>query len=212
MRQFVTSILSAAMLVGSASFAGCAHDPPPPAAPPPAPPPTVAVAVTPPPPPPPPDAPPPPPRHKHVRVTQFAFEGDVLKLPHRVEFETGSDKLSAVSDEVLEHVKDYLESKPEVTLVRIEGHTDNDGDPASNLILSQKRAMSVTRWLVSNGIKCDRMIPVGFGQTKPIRPNDTPDNKAENRRVHFVNAAVRGKPIHGKPVDGGGKAAGDPCH
>jgi OOP family OmpA-OmpF porin len=170
------------------------------------------VVATPAPPPPPPPAAPPPPKKKHVKVVEFKFEGEILKLPRQVEFETGSDKLSPVSDEVLEHVHDYLDAKPEVTLVRIEGHTDSDGNAADNLILSQKRALAVARWLVGVGIKCERMIPVGFGQTKPIVPNDTPDNKALNRRVHFVNAARNGKPLGGKPVDGGGKLAGDPCH
>ena len=72
--------------------------------------------------------------------------------------------------------------------------------------------LSVAHWLVGVGIACNRLLPVGFGQTKPIAPNDTPDNKAQNRRVDFVNTAVKGKPIGGKPVDGGGKVAGDACH
>jgi OOP family OmpA-OmpF porin len=78
-------------------------------------------------------------------------------------------------------------------------------------MLSEKRAMAVARWLVGHGVACGRVIPVGFGQTKPVVPNDTPDNKAQNRRVAFVNAALKGKPIGGAPVDGGGKVAGDPC-
>ena len=63
----------------------------------------------------------------------------------------------------------------------------------------------------AKGIDCKRLIPVGFGETKPVAPNDTPDNKAQNRRTAFVNAALKGKPIGGMPVDGGGKVAGDPC-
>ena len=65
--------------------------------------------------------------------------------------------------------------------------------------------------MVAVGIKCDRLIPVGFGSAKPIVPNDTPDHKAQNRRIAFVNAALRGRAIGGMPVDGGGKVAGDPC-
>jgi len=138
-------------------------------------------------------------------------EGGQLRLPGPVVFETGKDILKPESDDVLTIVKDYLVSKPEITLLRIEGHTDTDGDDKSNQTLSELRSVAVARWLVGKGIDCKRLIPVGFGETKPIAPNDTPDNKAQNRRTAFVNAALRGKPIGGMPVDGSGKVAGDPC-
>jgi OOP family OmpA-OmpF porin len=168
------------------------------------------VAVTPPPPPPPPPAPPPP-KKKRVKVTEFKEEGHGLKIPGPVVFQSGSDKLDPVSDEVLAVVADYLESKPNITLMRIEGHTDSDGAAAGNQTLSEKRAMAVARWIIAQGVACSRLIPVGFGQTKPIVPNDTPDNKAQNRRVMFINAAVKGRPLGNQPVDGGGKVGGDPC-
>jgi OOP family OmpA-OmpF porin len=115
---------------------------------------------------------------------------------------------------VLEVVASYLQAKPEITLLRIEGHTDNDGQAAGNQTLSEKRAMAVAKWLTVRGEKCDRLLPVGFGQMKPIAGSvdkQTPDEKNQNRRVAFVNAALKGKPIGGMPVDGGGKVAGDPC-
>ncbi|APR77141.1 Outer membrane protein [Minicystis rosea] len=197
------------MVAATAFVGGCAEAPPPP------PPPPAQPAATPPPPPPPAAAPtpPPPPAAKGPRqkATNFEFVNGALKLPGPVVFETGSDKLSPVSDTVLEVVEDYLGAKPAITLLRIEGHTDSDGKADNNLALSEKRAMAVARWLVGHGVACSRLIPVGFGQTKPIVPNDTADNKAQNRRVAFVNAALNGKPIGGAPVDGGGKVAGDPC-
>ena len=207
MRNFVAPMLSATALVGLAFAVGCAADPPPPPAAPTAPPPPVAVT-----PPPAPEVPAtPPPAAPRVKVTEFKFENGALKLPGAVEFVTGSDKLNPISDAVLAVVHDYLDAKPDITLIRIEGHTDSDGNAAANQTLSEKRAMSVARWLVGVGIKCDRLLPVGFGQTKPILPNDTPANKALNRRVAFVNAQLKNKPIGGMAVDGGGKVAGDPC-
>jgi OOP family OmpA-OmpF porin len=206
MRHVLPVVLSA-WLVVPAFLAGC-HDEPPPAPPPQPPPPPIVVAH---PPAPPAALPPPPPTKKRVKTTEFKLEGGLLKLPGPVVFETGSDKLSPVSDEVLEIVHDYLDAKPDVTLLRIEGHTDTDGNPAANETLSEKRSMAVARWLVGVGIKCERLMAVGFGQSKPIVPNDTPDNKAQNRRVAFIPAAIRGKPIGGLSVDGGGKSAGDPC-
>jgi OOP family OmpA-OmpF porin len=139
------------------------------------------------------------------------MDGGRLDLPGPVVFETGSDKLKPESDAVLQIVVDYLNAKPNVTLMRIEGHTDSDGKPAANLELSQKRSMSVARWLVGKGIDCKRLIPVGFGQEKPIADNNTPEGKAQNRRTYFVNAQLKGKAIGGMPVDGSGKPAGDPC-
>ena len=150
-----------------------------------------------------------PPRAK---TTEFKLEGNALKLPGPVVFETGSDKLSPVSDEVLQVVADYLDAKSYISLLRIEGHTDSDGNPSGNQTLSEKRAMSVARWLIVKGVDCKRLIPVGFGGNKPVAPNDTPDNKAQNRRMMFVNAALRGHAIGGMSVDGGGRVAGDPCH
>ena len=134
-----------------------------------------------------------------------------LVLPGPVVFETGKDILKPESDEVLSLVKGYLDAKPEISLLRIEGHTDSDGADAANQTLSEGRALAVARWLVAKQIDCKRLIPVGFGETKPVAANDTPENKAQNRRTAFVNAALRGKPIGGMPVDGGGKVAGDPC-
>jgi OOP family OmpA-OmpF porin len=64
---------------------------------------------------------------------------------------------------------------------------------------------------VGHGVACSRLLPVGFGSNKPVAPNDTPDNKAKNRRISAVNAALKGRAIGGMPVDGGGHVAGDPC-
>ncbi len=146
-----------------------------------------------------------------MKVTEFQVDNHVLKLPGPVLFEGNSDKLSPTSDEVLEVVHDYLDAKPEITLLRIEGHTDSEGNVAALQTLSERRAMTVARWLVGVGVKCDRLIPVGFGHTRPAVPNDTTDNKAQNRRISFVDAAVKGRPVNGMAVDGAGKVAGDPC-
>jgi OmpA-OmpF porin, OOP family len=154
----------------------------------------------------------PPRRVRHAPV-QVAFEvvGNALTLPSPVVFEPSSDKLSPVSEPVLEVVLDYMNHRPDITLLRIEGHTDTDGNAVSNETLSEKRAMAVSRWLTAAGIECRRLMPVGFGQTQPLAPNDSPDNKARNRRVAFVNAAVNGASIGGASADGGGHVAGDPC-
>ena len=145
---------------------------------------------------------------------QTTFETDskgALKLPGPVLFETGKDVLKPESDAVLQVVKDYLDAKPQITKLRIEGHTDNVGTPASNLTLSQARAYAVAKWLVAKGVRCNRLIAVGFGDTRPVADNATEDGRAQNRRTMFVNAELKGSPIAGMPIDGGGTLAPDAC-
>jgi len=137
-----------------------------------------------------------------IEDNQFKLSGPVL-------FDAGSDVLKSESDDVLAEVRDTLEAKTYVTTLRIEGHSDTAGDASQ--MLTEKRALAVARWLVSKGIDCKRVIPVGFGSTKPVADNSTPEGKAQNRRMAFVVAGLRGRLIGGQPADGGGKVAGDPC-
>ena len=158
----------------------------------------------------PPDAPPPE-KPATKPAVNFEVEGGQLKLPGPVMFETGKAILKPESDAVLDIVKQYLEAKPAITLLRIEGHTDNVGIAADNQKLSEARSLAVAQWLVGKGIACKRLLPVGFGQDKPIADNKTPEGREQNRRTAFFNAELKGKAIGGMPVDGGGKVAGDAC-
>ena len=83
-------------------------------------------------------------------------------------------------------IADVLKENPDVR-IKIVGHTDSDGDNAKNLDLSQRRAKSVMNELVKVfGIDASRIETDGMGETKPVAPNDTPVNKALNRRVEFI--------------------------
>lgn len=136
---------------------------------------------------------------------RYQLEGNELKLPGPVVFAVNSDQLKPESDAVLEHVKGYLEAKSSITLLRVEVHTDSMGDERANQRLSEERAAALVAALVKKGIACGRLIAVGFGGTRPIAANDTPEGRATNRRTVFVNAALQGRPLGGMPVDGGGK-------
>ena len=68
----------------------------------------------------------------------------------------------------------------------VEGHTDSDGDDASNLNLSEARAKAVLDQMVKLGIENSRLTSKGLGESKPMTGNDTPEGKAQNRRVEFV--------------------------
>lgn len=142
----------------------------------------------------------------------FKMEGNRLVLPASIFFETAKPALKPESDVALEHVLKYLKGKKHVTKMRIEGHTDTDGQDDANMVLSKLRAMAVAKWLTAKGIDCKRLVPVGFGETKLKKsPEETAQDKEENRRVDFVNAELKGKAIGGLPLDGGGEAAGNAC-
>jgi OOP family OmpA-OmpF porin len=144
-----------------------------------------------------------------ARGTSFELDQMTLKLPARVEFDEGTDRITFASGIALHHVLDYLAAKPAITVLRIEGHMDDRAGDTQGL--SKQRAMAVASWLVSKGVDCKRVLPVGFGGTKPIRANDGAENRAMNQRVEFVNAELRGRPIGGMPLDGSGEVAGDAC-
>lgn len=145
-----------------------------------------------------------------VYAQEYKLEGNEVKLVKEVLFETGSDKLKPECMAALEIVKQYLTQKSYISLLRVECHTDNSGEASQ--LLSEKRALAVCKKLVEMGVDCKRLVAVGFGNTKPVADNSTPDGKARNSRVSFFNAALRDRLIGGMPADGGGKVAGDACN
>jgi outer membrane protein OmpA-like peptidoglycan-associated protein len=101
-------------------------------------------------------------------------------------FDTGSDKVKPESYGTIKSIADVLKENPDVK-VKIIGHTDADGDDAKNLDLSKRRAASVKDELVNSfAIDGSRISTDGKGETQPVAANDTPVNKAQNRRVEFV--------------------------
>jgi OOP family OmpA-OmpF porin len=121
-----------------------------------------------------------------------------------ITFATGTATIDPSSEEGLLGIKKFLDEKSYVTLLRVEGHVFGAAKPQA---LSEARANAICAWLVAKGVDCKRLLPVGFGDTKPI----SSDEPASNTRITFVNAALRGHAIGGMPVDGGGNVAGDPC-
>jgi len=107
-------------------------------------------------------------------------------VTHGILFDTDSDRLKAESAPVIKLVAQGLEKNPNLKL-EIEGHTDSTGNAEHNLDLSKRRAEAVKAVLVSQfGVDAARLTTAGLGASKPIDSNDTPQGRAQNRRVEFV--------------------------
>lgn len=143
----------------------------------------VAVAdPAPPPPEPAPAAEPPPPEPEKPPAK---LEEGSIELSDHVQFENNSAKLLDQSKTLLDHVATIMKDHPELTKVQIEGHTDSRDDDKHNQRLSEARARAVQTYLVSRGIKKNRMSTKGFGETVPVADNESEEGRFKNRRVEF---------------------------
>jgi outer membrane protein OmpA-like peptidoglycan-associated protein len=118
------------------------------------------------------------------RIPLAALKKDVVVQLNDITFETAKAELKPDSFEELDRLIKMLEDSPNVKC-EISAHTDDVGNDDYNLKLSDKRAKSVVDYLASKGIKTERMIPKGYGETQPLVANDSDENKAKNRRVQF---------------------------
>lgn len=105
-----------------------------------------------------------------------------------VYFETNKYAITANSKLALDKLQKIFTEYPETNIL-IEGHTDNVGSEAYNLSLSQKRAEAVGNYLKSLGIAASRFTIKWYGETQPTVDNNTPENRALNRRVQFIITA-----------------------
>lgn len=108
------------------------------------------------------------------KTTWFNFD--------RINFETGSAKLSQESLVQTKNIAEILKAFPKATL-KIGGYTDNTGDAALNLKLSQTRANAVKAAIVADGITSNRIEAEGYGMEHPVASNDTEEGRAQNRRI-----------------------------
>ena len=107
-------------------------------------------------------------------------------VTYGIYFDVNKDVVKPESYGTLKEIANILNEVPDVK-VKIVGHTDSDGADAANLDLSKRRAASVKNELVKSfGVKGDRLETDGMGESQPVAPNDTPANKALNRRVEFI--------------------------
>jgi OmpA-OmpF porin, OOP family len=104
-------------------------------------------------------------------------------------FDVNKATLKPESELKLNNILAILNAYPAVKL-KVGGYTDSDGDDKKNMKLSDDRAKACVAWLTAKGISAERLDGEGYGETNPVAPNDTPENKAKNRRISF---SVRAK-------------------
>ncbi len=109
-----------------------------------------------------------------------------VELGEAVFFETDSDVIMPRSFEMLNQAAGALRVAQNIVLLRIEGHTDSRASDEYNLDLSQRRAESVRRYLIEEGVADVRLVARGYGETQPRATNDTEEGMAMNRRVDLV--------------------------
>ncbi len=166
-----SSFLGALAPLAVTLVVGCGSPPPPP---PPPPPPATPVVVA------------PPPVVVPTRV-DLDLVGAQLNIKTDIEFDVAKATIrdNRNSQVTLNAVLEILTRAPQITRLRIEGHTDSDGNPQDNQVLSQNRANAVRDWLASHGINPARLSTAGCAARDPLVPNDTPEHKQRNRRTEF---------------------------
>lgn len=122
-------------------------------------------------------------RLKNARVV---VTKESIKIKEVIFFDTGKASIQSRSFSLLDELATVIAEHPELKKIRVEGHTDADGAELANLKLSQARAESVAAYLKSKGIDGSRLDAAGFGEMRPIAPNDSEEGRAQNRRVEFI--------------------------
>lgn len=118
---------------------------------------------------------------------------DGVRIQSRIEFAFGRAELEPASKATLANVARAILAHPnKVDLIAVDGHTDEVGSEADNIVLSQRRADAVREALAKLGVPQAKLTARGFGETKPRSDNDTPQGRQLNRRVEFLALEPRG--------------------
>ncbi|MEK6254657.1 MAG: OmpA family protein, partial [Gemmatimonadales bacterium] len=121
------------------------------------------------------------------------LEGEVLRSEDRLilrlaglTFPSGSDELRPDNFALLTKVQRVVREFPEARIV-VEGHTDSQGNESMNQSLSRRRAIAVREYLLSNiAMSADRITAVGYGESRPVAPNNTEAGRTRNRRIEIT--------------------------
>ena len=102
-----------------------------------------------------------------------------------IHFDTGKASIQPDSETILSEIAKLLQQNADLNL-RVDGHTDNQGNAAANQALSDKRAQAVVGWLTAHNVPAGRLTAKGLGHTQPVADNSSEVGRAKNRRVELV--------------------------
>ncbi|RLB60190.1 MAG: OmpA family protein [Deltaproteobacteria bacterium] len=133
-----------------------------------------------------------------------ASQDDRVYYTGKVVFDTGRHAIRPEAEAVLRQLLAWLQANPDVSRVRLEGHTDTRASDEYNQKLSERRSIAVADWLVDNGFDHNRLLAVAFGESRPLATNDSAVGRQENRRSSFHVAEVGGRRFKGQDPTAGG--------
>ena len=112
---------------------------------------------------------------------------DLLSILNQsiINFPTGGTEIPPISRALLQNAAASMKQLPSGTVIEIGGHTDNTGDAAANMMLSQQRAEAVRAELVQDGVDPGMLVVKGYGSAKPLAGNDTVEGRFANRRIEY---------------------------
>ncbi|MBX3189851.1 MAG: OmpA family protein [Labilithrix sp.] len=125
-----------------------------------------------------------------------------ITLPDQIEFEFDEARIKQTPKTLaaLEQLADVMKQNPQITKLRVEGHTDNVGRAKHNDKLSKARAEAVAKWLAQHDVDPSRVVTFGYGASRPLASNDTADGRAQNRRTEYYVHELEGKTLEGAPA------------
>ena len=113
------------------------------------------------------------------------FTGGSIDLLDIVYFKTNKAEIQKRSWKLLRNVAAVVAAHTEIQKITVEGHTDDQGDDDYNKDLSQRRAQAVVDFLIASGVTAQLLVPIGFGEERPLQDNGSKKGRAANRRVEF---------------------------
>ncbi|MCD6355471.1 MAG: OmpA family protein, partial [Prolixibacteraceae bacterium] len=128
---------------------------------------------------------------KNIRIAKGGVKyydrvlSDGKIIVNGIRFDVNKATIKPESNGAINKIFELMQKQPDLNF-SVEGHTDSDGNEAANMKLSKARGKAVMERLISMGIAPNRLKYDGFGESKPIDTNATPEGKANNRRVEFV--------------------------
>jgi len=121
----------------------------------------------------------------HV-LAEGKFLYEVVLSDDSMKFPTDAAALSPEAEQRLAELAQRLRQENRNVYLEIQGHTDSTGEPEYNQQLGEQRAEAVRRSLSRQGVALNRMSTISYGAENPVQPNDTPEGRAQNRRVAIV--------------------------